>query len=85
MVGDHGGRRHHPSPASAPSKTSAGFTGSLLGFEVTASVDAWVAWGSTPDASQASGVGNAGRLLVRAGETRNVFYFEGDKLAWGLA
>lgn len=62
-----------------------GGTSSLLGFEVTTSADAWVAWGTAPDASQASGSEATARILVRAGETRNILCRLGDKLAWVAA
>jgi hypothetical protein len=58
---------------------------SLLGFEVTAAADAWVAWGAAPDASQVAGSEATARILVRAGETRNILCRPGDKLAWVAA
>lgn len=55
-------------------------------FEISAGVDVYVAIGPTPDASQAVGsTGNSARLVVRSGETRNVFCKQGDKLAYVLA
>lgn len=53
--------------------------GADLSFEIAAAVDAFVAIGPAPDAS----VGP--RLLVRAGETRNVSCDPGDKVAWAAA
>ncbi|WP_157085665.1 hypothetical protein [Methylobacterium sp. Leaf99] len=49
------------------------------GFEITASVDCYVAIGKAPDAV------NGARIYVRAGETRNIFCQTGDKLSWAAA
>ncbi|MBA9071720.1 hypothetical protein FHR71_005506 [Methylobacterium sp. RAS18] len=54
-------------------------------FEIRSSQDIYVAFGTTPDASQASGSGGAARILVPANETRNLFCAPGDRLAWVLA
>ena len=54
-------------------------------FEIRSSVDIFVARGKSPDASQAVGSGNAARIFVPAGETRNVFCGPGDRLAWVAA
>lgn len=51
-------------------------------FEVSASVDSFVSRGPTPP--DPASVMNR-RILVRAGETRNVFCDPGDKLAWAAA
>jgi hypothetical protein len=45
-------------------------------FEISASVDIWVAIGPTPDATAGP------RVLVRGGTDRNLFCRPGDKLAW---
>ncbi|WP_407529460.1 hypothetical protein [Methylobacterium oryzisoli] len=54
-------------------------------FEITVSAESWVAVGPNPDASQASGTGNAARFRIGAGETRNVWCTAGDKVAWAAA
>jgi hypothetical protein len=52
-------------------------------FEIAAAADSWVAIGSAPDATQTISTGSSSaRILVRAGETRNIFCNPGDKLAW---
>ena len=56
--------------------------GSDPSFEIRASADVYVAVGAVPDASQATGSGNAARIFVPAGVTRNIFCKPGDKLAW---
>jgi len=50
-------------------------------FEIanSTSSDVLVSYGAAPDAV------NGPLILVRAGETRNVFCKPGDKLAWALA
>ncbi|MDV2987018.1 UNVERIFIED_CONTAM: hypothetical protein Q9R58_22165 [Methylobacteriaceae bacterium AG10] len=51
-------------------------------FEIAAGVDAFITRGATPpDPASAS----SPRVLVRAGETRNLFCDPGDKLAWAAA
>lgn len=60
------------------------YTGSPC-FEITASVDIYVAIGKSPVASNVSGDGAQGRIFVRANETRNLFCNPGDKLAWVAA
>lgn len=62
--------------------TEGGFGPSFPAFEVSASVDAWVAFGPSPDASQAAGAGNTARYLVRAGTDRQWFAQAGDRVAW---
>lgn len=55
-------------------------------FEISAGVDAYVAVGPTPDASQAvASTSSSARTLIRAGETRNLFGTQGDKIAWVAA
>ncbi len=72
--------------AREPSRPSGQYDALLLGFEVTTSIDAWVSVGPAPDASQANGsTPNTARILVRSGETRNVFCNSGDYLAWTAA
>lgn len=48
-------------------------------FEVSATVDTFVAVGAAPDAV------NGPRMLVRAGTDRPMFCKAGDKLAWAAA
>jgi hypothetical protein len=48
-------------------------------FEIAASVECYVSVGKVPDAV------NGPRVLVRPGETRNLFCQPGDKLAWATA
>lgn len=57
------------------------FDAAPLCMEVTASIDVWVAIGGTPDPTQTSGTRSSARILVRAGETRNVFCKPSDYLA----
>lgn len=64
----------------APAQT---FDALALGFEIQAAADSWVAWGSAPVASTTGGsTSNTACILVRAGETRNVYCSPGDQLAW---
>ncbi|MBA9071636.1 hypothetical protein FHR71_005422 [Methylobacterium sp. RAS18] len=65
--------------ATASDKGPPGATGSNLAFEVTSDADIWVAISETPDAT------NGPRVLVRAGETRNLFAKQGERVAWILA
>jgi hypothetical protein len=67
--------------ASEPGPKGQSFTVAPLGFEITTSVDAWVSWGGSPDPTQTTGTKSTARILVRAGETRNVFCKNGDMLA----
>lgn len=48
-------------------------------FEIAASADAFVSVGATPDAATGP------RILVRAGETRNLLCKGGDRVAWAAA
>lgn len=57
------------------------FDAAPLCIEVTTSIDAWVAIGGTPDPTQASGTRSSARVLVRSGETRNLFCKPGDYVA----
>ena len=65
--------------AMASDKGPPGATGSNLAFEVTSDADIWFAISQTPDAAANK------RVLVRAGETRNLFATQGDRVAWILA
>lgn len=73
-----------PNGAREPSiRTSQSYDALMLGFEIQAAVDVWVSYGPTPTASASggSGIGNA-CILVRSGETRNVFCNAGDQVAF---
>lgn len=62
-------------------ESEADYWASLLDFEVTTDHDIWIAWGLNPDASKDVGKDDSARILVRAGETRNVFCYPGDRFA----
>lgn len=69
--------------AKIPASSNTAFDSAALGFEIQAAADSWVAWGSAPVASATGGTtSNTACILVRAGETRNVFCNPGDQLAW---
>jgi hypothetical protein len=64
-----------------PNAKPEAFDAAPLCMEITTSLDAWVAIGGTPDPTQVSGTRGTARILVRAGETRNVFCKPGDYVA----
>ena len=58
---------------------------SLL-FEVSAGVDAYVAWGAFPDASQLVGsTYQSARKFISAGTKETFYCRQGDKVAWTAA
>ena len=71
----------------APGTTTQSAPGSDAVFEVRAAVDAYVAIGKNPDASQISASAqNTARVFIPGGETRNLFCSApGDRLAWFAA
>lgn len=55
-------------------------------FEVRPSLDIFMAWGPSPDASKAMGsTRSTARIFIPAGETRDVFANRGDRVAWVAA
>lgn len=55
-------------------------------FWVTTAFDICFAWGPNPDASKANGdTRDTARVLLRAGDTFNVFALPGDRVAWVAA
>lgn len=70
--------------ARAPARKSPGDILSTICFEVIAGQDVWIAWGTSPDATQVEGEEDKARLMVRRGEVRTVFCNAGDRLAWVL-
>ncbi|WP_407523128.1 hypothetical protein [Methylobacterium oryzisoli] len=72
--------------AAAPAAAGNKPTGTpVLCFEIRADRDIFVAVGAAPDASQASGEGQAARVPIPTGETRYIPCTAGDKLAWAAA
>lgn len=69
--------------SSGTTTNASSIDGNML--QISAGVDAFVAIGKAPVASNATGSDDGARYFLPAGATREVFCKAGDKVAWAAA